>query len=72
MELDFQHIGALIIPPRPRFQITKHLNLEILVLECYLLGSLKYKRTYTFDNYKTQLGIVKKYLENVKVVVILF
>jgi hypothetical protein len=54
-------MGALIIPPRPRFQITKHFNLDILVLECYLLGSLKYKRTYTFENYKTQLGIVKKY-----------
>jgi hypothetical protein len=22
-------MGALIIPPRPRFQITKHLNLDI-------------------------------------------
>jgi hypothetical protein len=28
-----------------RFQITKHLNLDILVLECYLFRSLKYKRT---------------------------
>jgi hypothetical protein len=45
VELDLQRMGALIIPPRPRFQITKHLNLDILVLECYLLRSLKYKRT---------------------------
>jgi hypothetical protein len=45
VELDLQRMGALIIPPRPRFQITKHLNLDILVLECYLLQSLKYKRT---------------------------
>jgi hypothetical protein len=45
VELDFLCMGALIIPSRPRFQITKHLNLDILVLECYLLGSLKYKRT---------------------------
>jgi hypothetical protein len=65
-------MGALIIPPRPWFQITIHLNLDILVLECYLLRSLKYKRTYTFDNNKIQLGIVKKYFEKVKVVVILF
>jgi hypothetical protein len=40
-----QRMGALSIPPRPQFQITKHLNLDILVLECYLLRSLKYKTT---------------------------
>jgi hypothetical protein len=50
----------------------QNLNLDILVLECYLLGSLKYKRTQTFDNYKMQLGIVKKYFEKAKIVVILF
>jgi hypothetical protein len=30
VELDPQHMGDLIVPPGPRFQITKHLNLADL------------------------------------------
>jgi hypothetical protein len=30
VELDPKSMGDLIIPPRPQFQITKHLNLVVL------------------------------------------
>jgi hypothetical protein len=30
VELDPQHVGELRVPPGPRFQITKHLNLAVL------------------------------------------
>jgi hypothetical protein len=30
VELDPQRVGDLLIPPRPRFEITKHLNLADL------------------------------------------
>jgi hypothetical protein len=50
VELDSQSMGDLIIPSRPQFQITKHLNLAILTQ-----GAKMFCRCFEFEALKVEL-----------------
>jgi hypothetical protein len=49
-ELDPQRAGDLIIPPWPQFQITKHLNLDVLAQR-----AKKFHGCFEFEAWKVEL-----------------